>query len=178
MLHAHGDMRWKGNDTISISQTFELPNKIFFFVNSNWGKESWRFSFVFCLLQLQKRKAVGSQVAILIQPSIFVESHCMRQRKEIKLMLKLISIPSLMVWEIGSLPFSFLPTAYKVWGRLCFHRRLSFCPHFGGWVSYLKRGGCLVWGEADPPPPLEMATAAVGTHPTGMHTCFLIVSTW
>ena len=40
-------------------------------------------------------------------------------------------------------------------------------------------GGCLVWGgvgipactEADTPP-RETATAADGTHPTGMHSCF------
>ena len=40
-------------------------------------------------------------------------------------------------------------------------------------------GGCLVWGvgipactEADPPG--ETATAADGTHPTGMHSCLLM----
>ena len=29
-------------------------------------------------------------------------------------------------------------------------------------------GGCLLWGET--------ATAADGTHPTGMHSCYVIIS--
>ena len=38
-------------------------------------------------------------------------------------------------------------------------------------------GGCLLLGRlvsqhALPPPPGETATAADGTHPTGMHSCF------
>ena len=42
-----------------------------------------------------------------------------------------------------------------------------------------SRGGSAPWGvvffpactEADPPPPGETATAADGTHSTGMHSC-------
>ena len=68
------------------------------------------------------------------------------------------------------------------------------CPRGGG-VS--APGGCLVWGgvwsrgclllrgsggelvsqhamRQTPPPPGETATAADGTHPTGMHSCLVI----
>ena len=54
-----------------------------------------------------------------------------------------------------------------------------------------SEGGCLVWegggwclicggvwseGGTTPPPPPEMATAAIGTHPTGMYSCMIGVS--
>ena len=65
---------------------------------------------------------------------------------------------------------------------------LSFCSQIGGGGSG-QRGGGVVWsggGVSDhpnapdhtlnltiqpPAPPPKMATAAVATHPTGMHTC-------
>ena len=49
--------------------------------------------------------------------------------------------------------------------RLCFHRRLSFC----------SQGGCIpacTW--ADTPRPAT-ATSTDGTHPTGMHSCFICI---
>ena len=36
----------------------------------------------------------------------------------------------------------------------------------------LLRGGGLVRGGGETPLPKETATAADGTHPTGMHSCF------
>ena len=85
----------------------------------------------------------------------------------------------------------------EVGARLYFHRRLWFCPF--GWGSAPEGGacsqgvpswggylvwGCLVlggawswgvcpWGGAWWRPP-RMATAAGSTHPTGMHSCFVI----
>ena len=72
-----------------------------------------------------------------------------------------------------------------------FYMHLSFCSRGRGllpkdWGSGQRRGDVGVWSEgvgvwwrglvrgggADPPPPLDMATAAVGTHNTGMHSCF------
>ena len=35
-------------------------------------------------------------------------------------------------------------------------------------------GGYLPHPRQTPPPPQEMATEAGGTHPTGMHSCFLL----
>ena len=69
----------------------------------------------------------------------------------------------------------FLPSATVVVQWLCFHKRLSFCPHGGcasqggvhggeeGAHAWQGRSGgvCMVG---------EMATAADGTHPTGMHS--------
>ena len=67
-------------------------------------------------------------------------------------------------------------------GRSCFYTCLSFCPQLGVRVWSEGRGVWsgwgvygLVWGGADPPPRPEMATAAVGKHPTGMHSCYNIV---
>ena len=54
----------------------------------------------------------------------------------------------------------------EVGARLYFHRRLWFCSRGGsapGGGGACSRGWC-----GDPP---EMATAAGGTHPTGMHSC-------
>ena len=59
--------------------------------------------------------------------------------------------------------------------RLCFHRRLPFCSH-GGCVPACT--GADTPREDTPrqtPPPT--ATAADGTHPTGMHSCYIIVKT-
>ena len=40
----------------------------------------------------------------------------------------------------------------------------------------MRRGGGVMGGVADNPPS-EMATAAVGTHPTGLHSCILNIMT-
>ena len=81
--------------------------------------------------------------------------------------------------------FLLLPSATKL-RRLCFYRRLSVnrggCLVPGGSGP---EGGCLASGgvgvpactEARPPPPGEPATAADGTHPTGMYSCFFIKTT-
>ena len=71
-----------------------------------------------------------------------------------------------------------LPPANEVWGKViclqaCVCPRGDACsrgvPGTGGAWS----GGCMVPGVpgGDPPPPT--ATAAGGTHPTGMHSCSL-----
>ena len=44
--------------------------------------------------------------------------------------------------------------------RLCFHRHLGFCS----WRE-------VHWGRHPPGRHPPMATAADGTHPTGMHSC-------
>ena len=48
-----------------------------------------------------------------------------------------------------------------------------FCS--GGWGAACSGGcllgGCLLWGVWRPP---VTATAAIGTHPTGMHSCFIL----
>ena len=72
-----------------------------------------------------------------------------------------------------------LPTAYKVWGKVMFSQ--VFVWPGGGclvrvwWVSGQKgvSGQWGVWSEGgeDRPSPQEMATAVVGTHPTGIHSC-------
>ena len=64
--------------------------------------------------------------------------------------------------------------------------QVCVCPQGGGIPGCLatgvRGGGCLFggvcsWGAGIPactetePPPGEMATAADGTHPTGMHSC-------
>ena len=100
---------------------------------------------------------------------------------------------------------TYLPSATKL-RRLYFHRRLSVhkgLPGPGGCLvggclvrgggAWSQGGGCLVPGvpgpggawsggvgipactEADQPPG-ETATAADGTHPTGMHSCTQIIS--
>ena len=55
------------------------------------------------------------------------------------------------------------------------HLRGSPGPHLGEWVSRPDTGGGCIPGcaETDTPPPLpqQTATAAGGTHPTGMHSC-------
>ena len=83
-----------------------------------------------------------------------------------------------------------LPPAKQSLRMLCFYTCLSFCPRAGcshggyllggclfrgsapGWVPTL--GGCLLQGSLLPGgvwrPPMT-ATAAGGTHPTGMHSC-------
>ena len=50
--------------------------------------------------------------------------------------------------------------------RLCFHKRLSFCPQ-GGPGRHPR-------ADIPPSPPQETATAADGTHPTGMHSFSVI----
>ena len=75
---------------------------------------------------------------------------------------------------ISFLPLSsetYLPSAAKlrqgnVFRSVC----QEFCPHWG-------EGGCLpqcMLGYTHPP--LQTATAADGTHPTGMHSCFWLFS--
>ena len=72
----------------------------------------------------------------------------------------------------------FLPPANEVWGKvICLHvyTCLSFCPQGGG--GAWSRGG--PGGEGSGPggflvETLRKATAAGGTHPTGMHSCFSI----
>ena len=62
------------------------------------------------------------------------------------------------------------------WGRhpdwLCFHRRLSFCSH-GGVCIPACTGADTPWAETPGQTPPPTATAADGTHPTGMHSCLL-----
>ena len=41
-----------------------------------------------------------------------------------------------------------------------------------GWMSGQKGVSGQRGEEADPPPPPEIAIAAVNTHPTGMHSCY------
>ena len=45
-------------------------------------------------------------------------------------------------------------------------------PHLGGLQAH-THGVIPACTEADKPPPPQKATAAGGTHPTGMHSCFL-----
>ena len=45
-------------------------------------------------------------------------------------------------------------------------------PHLGGSQAHTQ-GGITAYTEADPPP--QMATAAGGTHPTGMHSCYCYI---
>ena len=67
----------------------------------------------------------------------------------------------------------FLPSATGVAERLCFHKRLSFCPH-GGCTHPPAKHTPLGRHprQADTPLP-QTATAADGAHPTGMHSFFL-----
>ena len=58
-----------------------------------------------------------------------------------------------------------LPSTTLVAERLCFHKRLSFCSREGVRQTPTPRAA-----RQTPPPPQEMATAADGTHPTGMHS--------
>ena len=69
--------------------------------------------------------------------------------------------------------------------------QVCVCPQGGAWSrgGAWSQGGCLLWGVpalggawggawsrgrrgVDPPP--EMATAAGGMHPTGMHSCSIV----
>ena len=61
---------------------------------------------------------------------------------------------------------SLLPSANEVAERLCFYTCLSFCPR--GWCLPQCMLGCTP-SRADTPQ--QTATAADGTHPTGMHSC-------
>ena len=80
----------------------------------------------------------------------------------------LLTIPDL----LEGLPLStslrhlFLPSATVVAERLCFHRCLSV--YEGAGVGRHPLAGRYPQ-QADTPP--EMATAADGMHPTGMHSC-------
>ena len=65
-----------------------------------------------------------------------------------------------------------LPTAYVVWGRLCFHRRESFCPRGEGGLTIHTPPD--QGGRSSPPPNTPgYGQSAVGTHPTGMHPCLM-----
>ena len=102
----------------------------------------------------------------------------------------------------NQLKLTLLPSATKL-RRLFFYTCLSFCPQ--GWGCYPRihcrwypsmpcsRGvhaqgggcsqGCLLWwgggsaprGRCETPPRKQTATVADGTHPTGMHSCFILV---
>ena len=63
-----------------------------------------------------------------------------------------------------------LPSATVIVERLCFHRYLSV--HRG---ADTPPGQTPLAGKHHPPPP-KMATAADGTHPTGMHSGFKKIS--
>ena len=67
----------------------------------------------------------------------------------------------------------YLPSATVVAERLCFHKRLSFCPRGGGEVyTPLVRHP----PPGQTPPTLgRHPTAADGTHPIGMHSCFFLI---
>ena len=80
-------------------------------------------------------------------------------------------------WEILDQPLILLPPAHEVCEGYVFTR---VCLSTGGsaWGSACSRGrGTCSWGECllqgrgcgDPP---RSATAAGGTHPTGMHSCY------
>ena len=92
-----------------------------------------------------------------------------------------------------------LPTAYGVWGKVMFHRRVSFCSQGGEGASrmqpLLDAPPCCSMDAPSPtatwmhphlnippsswmhPPPLARRQTvnrqAVGTHPTGMHFCLI-----
>ena len=92
-----------------------------------------------------------------------------------------------------------LPSARVSAERLCFHKRLSFCPQGGGGVCLWVRGvfasgswGCVSasWSQgvvcldtpSQRPPrqtsPQQTLTPGLplqrdGTHPTGLHSCFV-----
>ena len=78
ILHANRNMLRKRNDTISISQTFKFLNNPLLLCQLQLGKSL--FSFLFVLITKAESCKVWhtSQVAILIQLSVFAESHCMR----------------------------------------------------------------------------------------------------
>ena len=68
-------------------------------------------------------------------------------------------------------------------GLLCFHKCLSFCPGGEGgraWQGSMRGGGvhdrraCVAGGVHGGGTCVagETATAADGTHPTGMHSCY------
>ena len=62
-------------------------------------------------------------------------------------------------------------TVHKVVvARLCFYMCLSFCPQ--GMSDRHPLGRHPSPRQTPPPPPPVTATAADGTHPTGMHSCF------
>ena len=82
--------------------------------------------------------------------------------------------------------------------RLCFHRRVSFCPGWclapGGWsntpppVRHTPPGQTHTPGQTHhpmvrhnpgqtpPPPTPRYGQSAVDTHPTGMHSCYSLKS--
>ena len=96
---------------------------------------------------------------------------------------------------------SYLPSTTKL-RRLCFYTCLSFCPRGGiTWAGPPRGPGTRPsWAGTPPPPPDQVhtpqtryppgtgthpgpgttpsqqtATAADGTHPTGMHSCFFFI---
>ena len=62
-----------------------------------------------------------------------------------------------------------LPTAYDVYGKVMFSQASVFL--FTGGESAFKRGGGMHGGGRSPPPLPRYGQPAVGTYPTGMHTC-------
>ena len=86
--------------------------------------------------------------------------------------------------------YIFTDRIYRVWGRLCFHRclsvhrgslplpRMHHWSHDQGGERGVSGQGLGIWSEGrrQTPPP-QMTTAAVGTHPTGMHSCLFSVVT-
>ena len=69
-----------------------------------------------------------------------------------------------------------LPSANEVAERLCFYTCLSFCPRGRGCLPQCMLG---YTPQADTPlgrhPLQQTTTAADGTHPTGMHSCFFML---
>ena len=82
-----------------------------------------------------------------------------------------------------SVLLALLPPANEVWGKVIFSQAcVKNSVHRGGLVQGgCSRGGCLLWGalllgggawsRGGVPGAARMATAAGGTHPTGMHSC-------
>ena len=72
--------------------------------------------------------------------------------------------------NISTEAVQYLPSATVVAEILCFHKRLLFCPRVG-WCTPLGRHHPQTdTPRADTLPP-KTATAAEGTHLTGMHSC-------
>ena len=68
-----------------------------------------------------------------------------------------------------------LPSTTKL-RRLCFYTCLSFCPRGGSASVHAGIPGPQEQTPRDQAPfPRQTATVADGTHPTGMHSCFVKV---